>query len=103
MDTALNGTAQKEAVCSICKVQASLAGSAAGSGGRTGPEPISNKGFFAKLLKPLRDFGFGSKTFWEGGVGLFIFAGIGENASSMMMWNTAATMCNSTGACAACL
>ena len=58
-------------------MQVSLAGSAAGIPGQVGPERTSSKGFFAKLLKPLRDFGFGSKTFWEGGVGLFIFASIG--------------------------
>ena len=57
---------------------ASLAGSAAGIPGRTDHEGSSSQGLFAKLLKPLRDFGFGSKTFWEGGVGLFIFAGIGK-------------------------
>ena len=42
------------------------------------------KGFIAKLLKPLKDFGFGSRSFWEGGVGLFIFAGIGAPSLSYM-------------------
>jgi len=34
--------------------------------------------FWQKLLKPIRDFGFGQKAFIQGGVGLFIYAGIGE-------------------------
>jgi len=34
--------------------------------------------FWQKLLKPIRDFGFGQKAFVQGGVGLFIYAGIGE-------------------------
>jgi hypothetical protein len=29
-------------------------------------------------MKPLQDFGFGKASFWEGGVGMFVFAGIGE-------------------------
>ena len=32
----------------------------------------------SRLLRPLRDFGFGRTSAWEGGVGLFIFAGIGQ-------------------------
>ena len=34
--------------------------------------------FWQKLLKPIRDFGFGQKAFIQGGVGLFIYGGIGE-------------------------
>ncbi|KAK9865881.1 hypothetical protein WJX84_007182, partial [Apatococcus fuscideae] len=33
--------------------------------------------FLARLLRPLRDFGFGRASIWEGGVGLFILAAIG--------------------------
>lgn len=35
--------------------------------------------FFTKLISPLRDFGLGKSSLWEGGVGLFIFAGIGTH------------------------
>ncbi|KAA6424956.1 MAG: ATP-binding cassette superfamily [Trebouxia sp. A1-2] len=41
---------------------------------REGPEKTN---FFTKLIRPLRDFGLGKSSLWEGGVGLFIFAGIG--------------------------
>ena len=33
--------------------------------------------FVSRVLKPLRDFGFGRTSFWEGGVGVFILGGIG--------------------------
>ena len=33
--------------------------------------------FRSKVMRPLKDFGFGKHSFMEGGVGLFIFAGIG--------------------------
>ncbi|KAK9861465.1 hypothetical protein WJX84_012121 [Apatococcus fuscideae] len=33
--------------------------------------------FLSRLLRPLRDFGFGRASIWEGGVGLFILAAIG--------------------------
>ena len=42
---------------------------------REGPEKSN---FFTKLISPLRDFGLGKSSLWEGGVGLFIFAGIGK-------------------------
>lgn len=42
---------------------------------REGPEKTN---FFTKLIRPLRDFGLGKSSLWEGGVGLFIFAGIGK-------------------------
>ena len=41
---------------------------------REGPQKTN---FFTKLFRPLRDFGLGKTSLWEGGVGLFIFAGIG--------------------------
>jgi len=44
---------------------------------REGPEKTN---FFTKLIRPLRDFGLGKSSLWEGGVGLFIFAGIGMQA-----------------------
>lgn len=31
-----------------------------------------------KLTKSIRDFGFGKRSWFEGGVGLFVFSGIGE-------------------------
>ena len=34
--------------------------------------------FVTRIMKPLQDFGFGRSSFWEGGVGLFVFSGIGE-------------------------
>lgn len=40
-------------------------------------EPAKRDTFLSRLLKPLRDFGIGRTSFWEGGVGLFIFGGIG--------------------------
>ena len=34
--------------------------------------------FVSRVIKPLQDFGFGKMAFMEGGVGMFVFAGIGE-------------------------
>ena len=45
---------------------------------REGPEKTN---FFTKLFRPLRDFGLGKTSLWEGGVGLFIFAGIGQSVT----------------------
>ena len=45
-----------------------------------GPEKSN---FFTKLIRPLRDFGLGKSSLWEGGVGLFVFAGIGEPAAAL--------------------
>ena len=39
---------------------------------------MPKEGLISRLLRPLKDFGFGTKSFWEGGVGMFIFAGIGK-------------------------
>lgn len=47
---------------------------------REGPEKSN---FFTKLISPLRDFGLGKSSLWEGGVGLFIFAGIGEHNAGL--------------------
>lgn len=33
--------------------------------------------FISRVVKPLQDFGFGKMAFMEGGVGMFVFAGIG--------------------------
>ena len=44
--------------------------------GPSTPE-MKKENFVTRVLKPLRDFGFGRVSFWEGGVGLFVFAGIG--------------------------
>lgn len=44
-----------------------------------GDEGDSNTpSFFDGLVRPLRDFGFGRASFWEGGVGLFVLAGVGK-------------------------
>lgn len=40
-------------------------------------ESVPKENLFVRLFKPLRDFGFGRVSLWEGGVGLFVFAGIG--------------------------
>lgn len=44
-------------------------------------EAGSNKGWLQQLwestLRPLRDFGFGRRSVWEGGAGLFVIAGVG--------------------------
>lgn len=32
---------------------------------------------WVRFVRPLRDFGFGRKSIWEGGVGLFIIGGVG--------------------------
>ena len=48
----------------------------AGGPGLGAPEPTPPN-FLHKLLKPLRDFGFGQKAFVQGGVGLFVYGGIG--------------------------
>ena len=43
-----------------------------------GDEGDAPPSFFDGLVRPLRDFGFGRASFWEGGVGLFVLAGVGE-------------------------
>lgn len=48
----------------------SLAGSAA-------PSVERRENFLTRVMKPLQDFGFGKMSFMEGGVGLFVFAGVG--------------------------
>eukprot|EP00232_Nephroselmis_pyriformis_P027851 CAMPEP_0182868296 /NCGR_PEP_ID=MMETSP0034_2-20130328/9225_1 /TAXON_ID=156128 /ORGANISM="Nephroselmis pyriformis, Strain CCMP717" /LENGTH=403 /DNA_ID=CAMNT_0025000691 /DNA_START=119 /DNA_END=1330 /DNA_ORIENTATION=+ len=40
-------------------------------------EPKKPSGFVAGLVRPLLDFGFGKKSMWEGGVGLFVISGVG--------------------------
>jgi hypothetical protein len=35
-----------------------------------------------RVLRPLRDFGFGRKNIWEGGVGLFLIGGFGAYPQS---------------------
>ena len=53
-------------------------GGAGSAGGASGKEPEERPpGFVANLLKPLRDFGIGRSSMVQGGVGLFVFAGIG--------------------------
>lgn len=44
-----------------------------------------------RFVRPLRDFGFGRKSVWEGGVGLFILGGIG--ASCFRLWSAARCHC----------
>ena len=35
---------------------------------------------WSRVARPLRDFGFGRKSIWEGGVGLFLIGGVGALA-----------------------
>ena len=56
----------------VCRAQAGASGSAEAAA----EEKKDN--FLARLLRPLRDFGFGRASIWEGGVGLFILAAIGR-------------------------
>lgn len=39
------------------------------------------RGFVQKVTKSIRDFGLGKKALVEGGVGMFVFAGIGPLSS----------------------
>lgn len=39
-------------------------------------------GLFSNILKPLRDFGIGRTSMVQGGVGLFVFSGIGACAGA---------------------
>jgi hypothetical protein len=41
------------------------------------PDGQQERGFLQKVQKSIRDFGFGKRSFVEGGVGLFVFTGIG--------------------------
>lgn len=41
------------------------------------PDGQQDLGFLQKVQKSIRDFGFGKRSFVEGGVGLFVFTGIG--------------------------
>lgn len=48
------------------------------SDGSDTEEERARPGLFANILKPLRDFGIGRTSMLQGGVGLFVFSGIGE-------------------------
>ncbi len=58
--------------------------SARAAGAGQEPEPEQDQaqapGFVQKLTKSIRDFGLGKKALLEGGVGMFVFAGIGAGA-----------------------
>ena len=41
--------------------------------------------FSSRVVKPLQDFGFGKMAFMEGGVGMFVFAGIGTAHSVFVL------------------
>ena len=56
--------------------EAGASGSSGEAGGAAGASAPPS--FLTRLLKPLRDFGFGASSFWEGGVGLFVIAGMSE-------------------------
>lgn len=56
----------------------SSGGEAGDAAGGSGPPSSAGPSFTTRLLKPLRDFGFGASSFWEGGVGLFVIAGMSE-------------------------
>lgn len=47
------------------------------SDGSDTEEDRGRPGLFANILKPLRDFGIGRTSMVQGGVGLFVFSGIG--------------------------
>ena len=52
--------------------------------GKTGTPPAPDndavpRGFVQKVTKSIRDFGLGRKALLEGGVGMFVFAGIGAH------------------------
>ena len=49
-------------------------------------DEIPKEGLISRLLRPLKDFGFGRKSFWEGGVGIFIFTGVGECVGLLLLW-----------------
>jgi hypothetical protein len=36
---------------------------------------------WARVIRPLRDFGFGRRNIWEGGVGLFVVGGFGARVA----------------------
>jgi hypothetical protein len=38
-----------------------------------------------RVLRPLRDFGFGRRNIWEGGVGLFLLGGVGASYSHPLL------------------
>ncbi len=52
-------------------------GSSSLSSADTDGEEAARPGLFANILKPLRDFGIGRTSMTQGGVGLFVFSGIG--------------------------
>jgi hypothetical protein len=47
------------------------------SSGIDAEEEQARPGLIANILKPLRDFGIGRTSMVQGGVGLFVFSGIG--------------------------
>ena len=47
------------------------------------PDGQQERGFLQKVQKSIRDFGFGKRSFVEGGVGLFVFTGIGALLQSV--------------------
>jgi hypothetical protein len=47
------------------------------------PDGQQERGFLQKVQKSIRDFGFGKRSFVEGGVGLFVFTGIGESNTEL--------------------
>ncbi|CAL8471566.1 g11108 [Coccomyxa elongata] len=46
-------------------------------GASSGVSEERRENFISRVMKPLQDFGFGKMSFMEGGVGLFVFAGVG--------------------------
>lgn len=52
-------------------------GSSSLSSADTDGDEAARPGLFANILKPLRDFGIGRTSMTQGGVGLFVFSGIG--------------------------
>lgn len=46
-------------------------------------EEQSKPGLISNILKPLRDFGIGRTSMVQGGVGLFVFSGIGRSCAQL--------------------
>ena len=63
-----------------CSSNSSLVCQAQAGASSSSEDAVEGKkdNFLARLLRPLRDFGFGRSSIWEGGVGLFILAAIGD-------------------------
>ena len=78
-------------------VCAAASGAAGGGAVPDGGEP--KRGFVQNLTKSIRDFGFGKRSLVEGGVGLFVFTGIGKHCGPRQA-HLRVRRCGKPGACA---